>query len=401
MSFLSSIEQMGIIKRGTEEIISEKELLYKLEDSKEKNIPLRIKAGFDPTAPDLHFGHCVLLRKLRQFQDLGHTVVFIVGDFTAIIGDPSGRSETRPPLTEDQVLKNAKTYQDQVFKILRKDRCEVVFNSKWLNKLGAAGLLELAGLGNVARMLERDDFSKRYENGISITIKEFLYPLIQAYDSVCIESDVEFGGTDQTFNILMGRDLQRAYNQKPQVAILLPILEGLDGVKKMSKSLGNYISIKDSPEDIYGKVMSINDEIMWKYYKLLTDYDDLKIKSLKAEDNPLSSKKLLAHLLTSWIYDYETAESAQSRFESRFSAREFPEDAEEVRISREKVETILDLVSLSSKRIRSRADAKRIIAQGGVSIDGEKYMNINDKLPLGETLNVKIGKREFIKVIVD
>ncbi len=398
MGLLDPGQQLKVIKRGTAEVISEEELLGKLKKSVEKGKPLRIKAGFDPTAPDLHLGHCVLLKKLRDFQDLGHTVVFLIGDFTAMIGDPSGRTETRPPLTREEVERNAKTYERQVFKILRKDRTEVVFNSSWLSKMGAEELLMLASLQNVARMLEREDFHKRYTSGVAITLKEFLYPLIQAYDSVNIRSDVEFGGTDQKFNILLGRDVQRYFNQDPQVAILLPILEGLDGVQKMSKSLGNYIAIEDSPEDIYGKVMSLPDAIMWKYYELLSSRSQEEINEMKAGWHPMEAKKALALELVSWFHGEEEATKAQKDFEVKFSERQFPEDAREVTLEERDGTTILDLVMLSSERVKSRGEAKRIIEQGGVSIDGEKISDPRAPVPYKGLLNLKIGKREFVKV---
>lgn len=398
MKSLSPEEQLEIIKRGTAEIISEEELLEKLKKSIEKEEPLRIKAGFDPTAPDLHIGHCVLLKKLRDFQDLGHTVVFLIGDFTAMIGDPSGRTETRPPLTREDVNRNAKTYENQVFKILRRDRTEVAFNSSWLSKMSAEELLGLASLQNVARMLERDDFHKRYTSGVAITLKEFLYPLIQAYDSVNIKADVEFGGTDQKFNVLLGRDVQRHFNQEPQVAILLPILEGLDGVQKMSKSLGNYIAVQDAPDDMYGKVMSVPDELMWKYYELLSSRSQEEIGEMKTAWHPMDAKKALASELVSWFHGDEEAAEAQKDFEVKFSQREFPEDAKEVTLERKAGATILDLVMLSSDRIKTRGEAKRLIEQGGVSVDGQKITDSKALIPQGELLHLKIGKREFVRV---
>ncbi|HEX3035004.1 MAG TPA: tyrosine--tRNA ligase [Thermodesulfobacteriota bacterium] len=398
MELLDPEVQLGVIKRGTAEIISEEELLEKLKKSAEKREPLRIKAGFDPTAPDLHLGHCVLLKKLRDFQDLGHTVIFLIGDFTAMIGDPSGRTETRPPLTREEVDRNAKTYERQVFKILRKDRTEVVFNSSWLSKMSAEELLVLASLQNVARMLEREDFHKRYTSGVAITLKEFLYPLVQAYDSVNIRSDVEFGGTDQKFNILLGRDVQRYFNQEPQIAILLPILEGLDGVQKMSKSLGNYIAVEDSPEDIYGKVMSLSDTLMWKYYELLSSQSQEEINEMKARWHPMEAKKALAFELVSWFHAGEEATRAQKDFEVKFSERQFPEDAREVTLKERDGTTILDLVILSSERVRSRGEAKRLIEQGGVSIDGERITDPKASVLPKDLLNLKIGKREFVRV---
>jgi len=398
MTLPSPEKQIAIIKSGTAEIISEEELLEKLKKSVEIEKPLRIKAGFDPTAPDLHLGHCVLLKKLRDFQDLGHTVIFLIGDFTAMIGDPSGRSETRPPLSREEVAKNAETYERQVFKILRKDRTEIVFNSTWLGKMSAEEILRLAALQNVARMLERDDFHKRYTSGTPVTIMEFLYPLIQAYDSVSIRADVEIGGTDQKFNILLGRDIQRYFNQEPQVVILVPILDGLDGVQKMSKSLRNYIAIEDSPEDIYGKVMSISDALMWKYYELLSHRSCEEIQKIKNEWHPMDAKKALAFEIVSWFHDEESAVETQSDFETKFSERQFPENAREVTIVRKNGTTILDLVLLSSEKIKSRGEAKRLIEQGGVSVDEKKIADPKTLMPHKELLKVKIGKREFIKV---
>ncbi|MCH7517504.1 MAG: tyrosine--tRNA ligase [Candidatus Dadabacteria bacterium] len=397
MSFKKPQEQLEIIKRGTSEIISEEELLAKLKRSAEKNEPLRIKAGFDPTAPDLHLGHCVLLKKLREFQNLGHTVLFLIGDFTAMIGDPSGRSETRPPLTEAEVKQNAETYERQVFKILDRDKTEVVFNSKWLASMTAAELLKLSTLENVARMLERDDFDKRYKSGISISINEFLYPLIQAYDSAQIKADVELGGTDQTFNILLGRDVQRSFKQDPQVAILLPILEGLDGVRKMSKSLGNYIAVEDSAVDIFGKAMSVSDDLMWRYYELLTYRTDEEINELKS-GHPMDAKKALAFELTSWLHGEDEAIVAKGDFETKFSNREFPEDAREVRLGKDDNRTVLDLVVQSSESLKSRGEAKRLILQGGVSIEGEKITDINKLVSNSGSLQVRIGKKEFVVI---
>lgn len=397
MSFKKPQEQLEIIKRGTSEIISEEELLAKFKRSAEENEPLRIKAGFDPTAPDLHLGHCVLLKKLREFQNLGHTVLFLIGDFTAMIGDPSGRSETRPPLTEAEVKQNAETYERQVFKILDRDKTEVVFNSAWLASMTAAELLKLSTLENVARMLERDDFDKRYKSGVSISINEFLYPLIQAYDSAQIKADVELGGTDQTFNILLGRDVQRYFKQDPQVAILLPILEGLDGVRKMSKSLGNYIAVEDSAVDIFGKVMSVSDDLMWRYYELLTYRTDKEINELKSR-HPMDAKKALAFELTSWLQGEDEAIAAKGDFETKFSNREFPEDAREVRLGKDDNRTVLDLVVQSSESLKSRGEAKRLILQGGVSIEGEKITDINKLVSNSGSLQVRIGKKEFVVI---
>ena len=390
--------QLETIKRGTVEIISEGELLSKLKGSVEKNEPLRVKAGFDPTAPDLHLGHCILLRKLRDFQALGHTVVFLIGDFTAMIGDPSGKTETRPPLTREEVEKNARTYENQVFNILDRERTEVVFNSSWLGGMNAEGLLKLASLGNVARMLEREDFRARYESGSSITIMEFLYPLIQSYDSVNIRADVELGGTDQRFNILLGRDVQRHFGQESQVAIFLPLLEGTDGVKKMSKSLGNYIAFEDTPEDVYGKIMSISDDLMWKYYELLSSRTIEEIHDIKSRNHPMEAKKSLAIEIATLFHGEKKALKAQKDFELKFSERQFPEDGLEVLLDKKDGKTILDLISLSSQRVKSRGEAKRLIEQGGVSIDGERITDPNSMTPDRDLLRLKIGKREFVKV---
>jgi tyrosyl-tRNA synthetase len=390
--------QLEIIKRGTVEIISEVELLSKLRKSVEKNEPLRVKAGFDPTAPDLHLGHCILLRKLRDFQALGHTVVFLIGDFTAMIGDPSGKTETRPPLTRGEVEKNAKTYEKQVYNILDRKKTEVVFNSSWLGSMNAEGLLKLASLGNVARMLEREDFRARYESGSSITIMEFLYPLIQSYDSVNIRADVELGGTDQRFNILLGRDVQRHFGQESQVAIFLPLLEGTDGVKKMSKSLGNYIAFEDTPENVYGKIMSISDDLMWRYYELMSSRPGEEIHDIKSRNHPMDAKKSLAIEIATLFHGEKVALKAQKDFELKFSERQFPEDGREILLDKKNGKTILDLISLSSQRLKSRGEAKRLIEQGGVSIDGERITDPNSMIPDRDLLRLKIGKREFVKV---
>ncbi len=397
MKFLEPEQQLRVIKRGTEEIISEEELLSKLRRSREEGLPLRIKAGFDPTAPDLHLGHCVLLKKLREFQDLGHTVMFLIGDFTAMIGDPSGRSETRPPLTKAQVDENALTYRKQVSRILDGERTEVMFNSSWLGKLSGEDMIRLSALETVARMLERDDFSKRYKSGVSISINEFMYPLIQAYDSVNMKADVEFGGTDQKFNILLGRSVQKHFSQEPQVAVLLPILEGLDGVRKMSKSLDNYVAVEDTPVDMYGKIMSIPDDLMWRYYLLLTSKAEVEIEELK-KGHPMDAKRGLAFEITSWLHGENSALSAARDFATKFSQREFPEDAREVVIKRDGAKTILDLVVESSEKLKSKNEAKRLIAQGGVLIDGERVTDINSPAPDKGTLHMRIGKKEFVVV---
>lgn len=400
MSFKSPEKQLSLIKRGTDNIISEPELIAKLKKSAETNTPLRIKAGFDPTAPDLHLGHCVLLKKLRDFQGLGHTVIFLIGNFTAQIGDPSGKTETRPPLSDREVADNAKTYEKQVFKILKKEQTKVVFNSKWMKKMEIKELLSLTSIVNIARLLERDDFSNRYKSGKSISLKEFLYPLIQAYDSVKIEADVEIGGTDQVFNILMGRDFQKHFGQEPQVAILLPILEGLDGMKKMSKSLDNYIGIEEDPVDVFGKIMSVSDDLMWKYYDLFTNKSNKEIDELK-KIHPMDAKNQLAFEITSWLNDKNIATGAKSDFEAKFSRREFPNDARKEIIDANSINNLIDLVLNISTSLKSRGEAKRLISQGGLTINGNKYIDFNSALPDNIELEVKIGKKEFVKVIVN
>jgi tyrosyl-tRNA synthetase len=398
MEFLNPEDQLKVLARGAFEIITPHELLDKLASSKRSGVPLRVKAGFDPTAPDLHLGHCVLLKKLRDFQDLGHTVVLIIGDYTAMIGDPSGRTETRPPLTGKEVQENARTYERQVFKILRKDRTEVLFNSSWLGRMSAQELLELATLENVARMLEREDFNRRYRSGAPITIREFLYPLIQAYDSVVVRADVELGGSDQKFNILLGRDIQRHFGLVPQVALLMPILEGLDGTRKMSKSLGNYIAIEDAPDEIFGKIMSLPDEVMWKYFELLSSRTLEEIESMRSDWHPMEAKKALALEMTAWFWGDEAAQAAKRAFEERFSKREFPDEAREVVLPKGGRLTLLDLVMECSERLKGRSEGKRLIQQGGLTIGGKKYTDPFGFPPMEEVLEVKIGKREFVRV---
>ncbi len=395
-------EQLEVIKRGVAEIIPEEELIEKLKRSNRKSKPLRVKAGFDPTAPDLHLGHVVLLKKLRDLQDLGHTVVFLIGDFTATIGDPSGRTQERPPLTQKEVLENAKTYEKQVFKILKKELTEVAFNSAWLGNMPASKLLQLAGLETVAQILERDDFHKRYVSGTPITIKEFLYPIIQAYDSVKLHVDIEFGGTDQKFNILLGRDVQKYFGQEPQVAILVPILEGLDGTQKMSKSLGNYVAVEDPPKEMYGKIMSISDTLMWKYYELLSRRTPKEIENVQENLHPMKAKRALAYELVEWFHGVEAAKEAEKDFEIKFSRREFPEDQEVITIPVPVTDevTAQDLVVRVSGRVKSNSEAKRLIRQGGFSINDEKITDPLAKLPSGRELRARIGKREFLKVIL-
>jgi len=396
VAFADPREQLKIIKRGTEAIIPEDELLSKLEASAKDNRPLKVKAGFDPTSPDLHLGHGIILKKLRDFQALGREVLFLIGDFTAYIGDPSGRSETRPSISKEEIIKNSKTYERQVFKVLDEQNTQVLSNSHWLSELGPEEFMRLTSLVNVSRILDRDDFSKRYKEGVSISLREFIYPLVQAYDSVQMCCDIELGGTDQTFNILLGRDFQRHYGQSPQVGVFLPILEGTDGTKKMSKSLGNYIGLDESPQDIYGKLMSISDELMWRYYLLLSTCDEEEIKELKAR-HPMEAKKALASEIVSWLHDPQSALEATRDFETKFSKRSFPEDVKE-KVYSSSSRKVVDLVLEVSDSVSTRGQAKRLISQGGLVINGEKYADPNSVFPDDTAFEVKIGKKEFLKV---
>ncbi len=391
---LSPEEQLRLIKKGTVEIVEEEELLKKLKEGR----PLRVKAGFDPTAPDLHLGHTVLLQKLRLFQQLGHEVYFVIGDFTAMIGDPTGRSETRPPLSREQVLENAKTYEHQVFKVLDPQKTNIVFNSTWLSQLGTEGIIRLSAQYTVARMLERDDFSKRFKEGIPIYIHEFIYPLLQGYDSVFLRADVELGGTDQKFNLLVGRDLQRAYGQEPQVCITLPLLVGLDGVRKMSKSYGNYVGINEEPEQIFGKLMSISDELMWDYYTLLTDHTEEEIERFKKELHPMEAKKQLAYQIVARFHGEEEAKRAKDFFERTFSQREFPEDATVIKVQaglRKKAYELLFELGMES----SKNSARRLIEGGGLKINGRKVEDPNEEIVLQGELKVQVGKKRFYRIL--
>ena len=392
-------EQLEIIKRGSVEVISEEELVKKLNKGK----PLLIKAGFDPTAPDLHLGHTVLIHKLRQFQELGHKVVFLIGDFTGMIGDPTGKSETRRSLTRDDVIKNAETYKEQVFKILDPEKTEVRFNSEWMDKMTAVDMISLAARYNVARMLERDDFHKRYKSGQSISIHEFLYPLIQGYDSVALKADVEIGGTDQKFNLLVGRELQRDYGLEPQVVLTMPLLEGTDGVNKMSKSLGNYIGITEPPKDIFGKVMSITDELMFRYYELLSHISTQELGSLKigvqnGTVHPKDTKVRLAKEMVARSHGQDAAEQAAEEFSNIFKAGGLPDEIEEKEIICEGEECSASASIALSGLASSNSEARRLIQQGGVSIDGSKITDINLKLTSGKEYLIKVGKRKFAKV---
>lgn len=391
-------QQLAVIKKGVDEILLEQELVEKLK----LNRPLRVKAGFDPTAPDLHLGHVVLLTKMRQLQDLGHHIMFLIGDFTGMIGDPTGKNATRPPLTPEQIKINAETYTKQVFKVLDPNKTEICFNSKWLNELGAAGMLKLAASQTVARMLERDDFSKRFKNNQSISIHEFMYPLLQGYDSVAMQADIELGGTDQRFNLLMGRELQKQYGQSTQVLIMLPLLVGLDGVNKMSKSLGNYIGIAESPTEIFGKVMSVSDELMWSYFDLVSLLNTDEIEQLKKQvqngENPRNIKVKLAMELVARFHDQSAAEMALADFETKFKRNEIPSDLELQELTLENTTIGLGVLLKQAGLVASTSEGARMIEQGGVKIDGEKVADKNHQLAKGDTFVVQVGKRKFAKL---
>ena len=393
-------EQMEELKRGTDEILVESELVEKLEEGR----PLRIKAGFDPTAPDLHIGHTVLINKMRRFQDYGHHVVFLIGDFTGMIGDPSGKNATRPPLTREEVLANAATYEEQIFRILDRDKTEVMFNSSWMGEMDAADLIRLASRHTVARMLERDDFNKRYGSGQPIAIHEFLYPLVQGYDSVAMKTDVELGGTDQKFNLLVGRQLQQAYGQKPQIVITVPLLEGLDGVQKMSKSLGNYVGITDAPDDMFGKLMSISDDLMWRYFDLLSfrpgsELSDLK-KSVENGRNPRDVKFELAGEIVARFHDEKAADKAHRDFVARFQKGRLPSDMAEVSLECPEdglgIAEIMTLAQLSA----SNSEAFRLVKQGAVRVDGERVEDRSTRLQAG-TYVLQVGKRRVARVTLN
>lgn len=391
-------EALALIKRGTDEILTESDLKKKLKSGKQ----LIIKAGFDPTAPDLHFGHTVLLNKLRHFQDLGHKVIFLIGDFTGQIGDPSGKNKTRPTLSSKELTLNAKTYEKQVFKILKKELTEVKFNSEWCNKLGAAGMISLASKYNVARMLERDDFNKRYSANQSIAVHEFLYPLVQGYDSVALEADVECGGTDQKFNLLVGRELQRTYDQEPQVVITVPILEGLDGTNKMSKSLDNFIAIDEEPNDMFGKIMSISDTLMWRWFELLSFISDKEIKNLQKEadsgKNPRDIKFILAEELVDRFHKEGDGKKCKEAFLKRFQKGQMPDDIPTFSL---KLDTkSIPLVNLlkNADMTSSTSEAMRLIKQGGVKIDSVKVENPKLEIQKGSEAIYQVGKRKFLKI---
>jgi len=382
------LEALSKIRRGTNEIISEEELKKKLSSGKK----LRIKLGVDPTAPDLHLGHSVIINKLKTFQDLGHQVVFLIGDFTARIGDPSGRSATRPMMTEEQIMKNVKTYQDQVFKILDKSKTEVVFNGKWLSALGIEGLLKLASKHTVAQMLVRDDFEKRYKNDVPISIVEFMYPLLQAYDSVVLKADVELGGNDQKFNLLLGRDMQRDDGQEPQIVITMPLLEGTDGVRKMSKSYNNYISLNDAPNEMFGKIMSISDELMYRYYELLTQDDLETVKKM----HPKDAKVSLAKKIVERYWTAQDAQKAEEEFNKIFAKKDLPTDIEEYSCKTNKIK--ISQLLIDSLMVSSKNEARRLIEQGGVKINSEK-INSDEEIEIQNGMIMQAGKRKFRKIV--
>ncbi len=395
---------LELIKRGTVEIIEEEELRGRLKKAVETGKPLRVKAGFDPTAPDLHLGHTVLIQKMKHFQDLGHQVLFLIGDFTGLIGDPTGKSETRPPLTPEQVQENARTYKEQIFKILDEKKTEVVFNSTWMNEMKAIDMIRLCAKHTVARMLERDDFKKRFQANKPIGIHEFIYPLIQGYDSVALKADVELGGTDQKFNLLVGRHLQREYGQAPQVVITMPLLEGLDGVNKMSKSLGNYVGITEPPGEMFGKIMSISDELMFRYYELLSDRSVEEIEKLKRDIeagkvHPKEAKMSLAEELVARFHGMDAAKAAKKAFEAQFSRGEIPEDIPEIIVSaREKV--YLPKVLKEAGLVKSTSEARRLVKQGAVSMDGTKIKEEEIVLPTGHPIVLKVGKRRYLRLLI-
>jgi len=396
-------EQFECLKKGCVEIIQESELKAKLKRSIEKNKPLKVKTGFDPTAPDIHIGHTVLIRKIKHFQDLGHEVIFLIGDFTGLIGDPSGRSATRPPMTREQINKNAETYKKQIFKILDPEKTVIDFNSRWLSKLSSLDVLNLMAKYTVARILERDDFSNRLKKGLPISIHELLYPLMQAYDSVALKADVELGGTDQKFNLLVGREIQREFQQEPQIVLTMPLLEGLDGKEKMSKSLNNYVGITEPPSEIFGKIMSISDPLMFRYFELLTDIPLSKIDAwrMKAQEKKINPKDLKAELAKTIVTDFwgtKEAQNAAQEFEKVFKHREIPSEMKEIEI-RDPKSPLIDLL-ISKKIFPSRGEAKRMIRQGGVYLEGRRIDAIDFKLDFKNKTEfiLKIGKRKFFKL---
>ncbi len=403
---LPAKEQFKIIKEKTVEVLPEEELLEKLERSVKQKKPLIVKQGFDPTVSDIHLGHTVSIRKLKQFQDLGHKVVFLIGDFTAMIGDPSGRSETRKRLSRKEVLKNARTYQNQVFKILDPQKTTIDFNSRWSSKFKAFDFLKLASMYSVARLLERDDFSQRYKTGTPISILEFLYPLLQGYDSVALKADVEMGGTDQKFNLLVGREIQRGYGQEPQVIITMPLLVGTEGTEKMSKSLGNYIGISEPPREIFGKIMSIPDSLILQYFELLTDLPSEELLKLKEElevkkTNPMLLKKRLGHKLVEVYYNKKIADLSQSEFEKVFSQKELPQEIPSIVFKSKEEEVWVGHLCTQTGMTSSTSEAKRLIKQGGLYIDNQRITDENLKIKVAGEKIFKLGKRKFFKVLLE
>jgi tyrosyl-tRNA synthetase len=402
---ISVEEQLAIIRRGAVEVLVEAELAEKLRRAQKTGIPLRIKAGFDPTAPDLHLGHTVLIQKLKHFQDLGHQVIFLIGDFTGMIGDPTGKNETRKPMTREQLLQNAETYREQVFKILDPEKTKVTFNSEWFGPMSAADLIGLAARHTVARMLERDDFHKRFTGQQPIAIHEFLYPLVQGYDSVALHADVELGGTDQKFNLLVGRELQKQMGQRPQDIVTMPLLEGLDGVNKMSKSLGNYIGITEPPKEIYGKLMSISDTLMLRYYELLSNVDLAGLQQVRAGvenqqggAHPMDSKKALAREMVARFHGAAAAERAEEEFVQQFKQKEIPDDIPVYHLTSAEPVWICTLLSASGT-LASNGEGRRLIQQGAVKLNGEKVGSADLEIPpFGEYI-IQAGKRKFIKIV--
>ncbi|MFZ0333099.1 MAG: tyrosine--tRNA ligase [Candidatus Acidiferrales bacterium] len=400
-------EQLAYLRKGAAEIIREEDLKSKLEQSAKTGKPLRVYLGVDPTAPDIHLGHTVVIRKLKHFQDLGHTAIFLIGDFSAMIGDPTGQSETRPPLTREQVDANARTYLDQVFKILDRDKTEVRYNSEWLGKMSSYDVVRLCGHYRLARMLEREDFRSRLDNNLPISVHELLYPLLTALDAVNLKSDVELGATEQKFNILIHRDIQREYGVAPQVVFTMPILVGLDGVKKMSKSLGNYVGITESPQQMFGKLMSISDDLMWSYYELLTDFEERVIVRLREEVrtgvlHPMDAKMQLAHTIIANFHGEEAARAARDEFQRVFRDREAPEEVPQKNLARSGLTRVSTLVFISDLAA-SRAEAERLIKQGAIEIDGQRVDNVRAELDLSKpnSFLLRAGKKKFLRVIVE
>lgn len=400
MNEMTQTDALDLIKRGANELLIESELKQKLALGR----PLRIKAGFDPTAPDLHLGHTVLLNKMRQLQDLGHHALFLIGDFTGMIGDPTGKNATRPPLTREQVLENAQSYRDQVFKVLDPEKTEIVFNSTWMDKFSAVDLIRLAATHTVAQMLERDDFSKRYKNSQPIAIHEFIYPLVQGYDSVALKADLELGGTDQKFNLLMGRELQRHYGQPAQCILTMPLLEGLDGVNKMSKSLDNCIGITDAPQEMFGKLMSISDVLMWRYLELLSFRSMSEIAVWRAEveggRNPRDIKVLLAQEIVTRFHSHQDAETALSEFEARFRQGALPDNMPEINVVASGGSIAVPQLLRQADLVSSTSEAMRMIAQGAVKLDGERVNDKGDMVDVGRVVVAQVGKRKFARITI-